>query len=248
MLAEPADQMRLLDLAAVDLQVNQLQHRRRTLPELETIKTLMAERATLVENQVAAQTRLSDAQADAKRIEDDLNPARERLARNQKRVDDGSIGDPKALRSLTEEIEHLGGRINKLEDDELDAMQVVEDLGIEVDRLTMQRKELEDRIRALMAKRDSQLADLDAELAERHKEREAHVRLLPAPLVATYDKLSARMGIGAAELKQRRCTGCQLEANLADLRRYAAAPANEVLRCEECDRILVRTKESGLPD
>ncbi|MEL4504238.1 DUF6510 family protein [Luteococcus sp. H138] len=248
MLAEPADQLRLLDLAAVDLQVNQLQHRRKSLPELATIQTLMTERAALVESQVAAQTRLSDAEGDAKRIEEDLAPARERLVRNQKRVDDGSISDAKALRGLTEEIEHLKGRISKLEDDELDAMQVVEDLAAEVQQISTQRTELEDRIRGLMAKRDSQFSDIDAGLAERKQEREAHVRLLPAPLVATYEKLSARMGVGAAELKARRCTGCQLEANLADLRRYAEAPANEVLRCEECDRILVRTKESGLPD
>ncbi|MGO4956512.1 zinc ribbon domain-containing protein [Luteococcus sp. Sow4_B9] len=248
MLAEPADQLRLLDLAALDLQVNQLEHRRRTLPELETIKTLMAERAQLVEQQVAAQTRLSDAELDAKRVEDDLVPARERLERNQKRVDDGSVGDPKALRGLTEEIDHLGGRIRKLEDDQLDAMQVVEDLAAEVNDIDGRRKELEDRIRGLMAKRDSQFKDLDAELAERRTEREATVRLLPAPLVATYQRLSDRMGIGAAELKAKRCTGCQLEASLADLRRYAAAAPNEVLRCEECDRILVRTKESGLPE
>lgn len=248
MLAEPADQLRLLDLAALDLQVAQLEHRRKSLPELATIQQLMAERASLLESQVAAQTRLSDARADAQRVEEDLAPARERLVRNQKRVDDGSIGDPRSLRGLTEEIEHLKGRIAKLEDDELDAMQVVEDLTAEVEQLTTQRKELEDRIRGLMAKRDSQFADLDKELAERRTEREAHVRLLPAPLVATYERLSARTGIGAAELKDRRCTGCQLEANLADLRRYAAAAPNEVLRCEECDRILVRTKESGLPE
>lgn len=167
MLAEPADQLRLLDLAALDLQVAQLEHRRKSLPELATIQQLMAERASLLESQVAAQTRLSDAEADAQRVEEDLAPARERLVRNQKRVDDGSIGDPRSLRGLTEEIEHLTGRIAKLEDDQLDAMQVVEDLTTEVAQLTTQRKELEDRIRGLMAKRDSQFADLDKELADR---------------------------------------------------------------------------------
>jgi predicted nucleic acid-binding Zn-ribbon protein len=34
--------------------------------------------------------------------------------------------------------------------------------------------------------------------------------------------------------------------NSADLRRFAAAAEDEVLRCEECDRILVRTADSGL--
>ena len=50
----------------------------------------------------------------------------------------------------------------------------------------------------------------------------------------------------AAELRQRRCTGCRLELNGADLRDIAAAPEDEVLRCPDCGRILVRTPESGL--
>ena len=33
---------------------------------------------------------------------------------------------------------------------------------------------------------------------------------------------------------------------IADLDAYRRAPANQVLRCVECDRILVRTPESGL--
>ena len=69
-----------------------------------------------------------------------------------------------------------------------------------------------------------------------------------AYLVLTiYDKLGATHGgVAAAELRHRRCTGCSLELNSADLRAFAAAPADEVLRCEECGRILVRGPESGL--
>jgi predicted nucleic acid-binding Zn-ribbon protein len=52
--------------------------------------------------------------------------------------------------------------------------------------------------------------------------------------------------VGAAELHQRRCLGCRLEINAADLRQFAAAAPDEVLRCEECGRILVRTERSGL--
>lgn len=244
MLAEPADQLRLLDLAAIDLQIKQFEHRRQSLPELATIKELMGQRQGLIETQVERETVLSDAQLDQKRLEKDIAPARERLARNTKRVDEGQVTDPKALRSLVEEIDHLKGRIAKLEDEELDVMQAVEDATANRDAVVAQRTELENRIRELMAKRDSQLAHIDAELAERRSERDAQARLLPAALVTTYDKLSARLGVGAAELKYGRCTGCQLEVNAADLRTYQAAAANQVLRCEECDRILVRTKDS----
>ncbi len=47
-------------------------------------------------------------------------------------------------------------------------------------------------------------------------------------------------------LRQRRCHGCQLELNAVDLNHIKAAAEDEVIRCEECRRILVRTPESGL--
>jgi predicted nucleic acid-binding Zn-ribbon protein len=52
--------------------------------------------------------------------------------------------------------------------------------------------------------------------------------------------------VGAAALVRRRCEGCHLELSGGDLRAVAAAPRDEVVRCEECRRILVRTAESGL--
>jgi predicted nucleic acid-binding Zn-ribbon protein len=53
-------------------------------------------------------------------------------------------------------------------------------------------------------------------------------------------------GVGAAALRARRCGGCSLELTAADLGTIAKAPLDEVLRCEECNRILVRTSESGI--
>ena len=68
-----------------------------------------------------------------------------------------------------------------------------------------------------------------------------------ADLVALYEKIRvANGGTGAAALHQRRCGGCQLELNPVEIQRIRSAPEDEVLRCEECRRILVRTAESGL--
>ncbi|MGI9007232.1 MAG: zinc ribbon domain-containing protein [Streptosporangiaceae bacterium] len=53
-------------------------------------------------------------------------------------------------------------------------------------------------------------------------------------------------GVGAAALHQRRCQGCHLTLNTVDVNTIRAAPPDEVLRCEECRRILVRTPDSGL--
>ena len=71
--------------------------------------------------------------------------------------------------------------------------------------------------------------------------------LVPDDLVVLYEKIRASSsGTGAARLHQRRCEGCHMELNPTDLQRIATAPADEVLRCEDCRRILVRVPESGL--
>jgi uncharacterized protein len=69
----------------------------------------------------------------------------------------------------------------------------------------------------------------------------------PPELLDLYEKLRAQHGgVGAAALRRGRCEGCHLSLNTVDLNSIRAAAPDEVLRCEECRRILVRNAESGL--
>lgn len=245
--ADPGDQRRLLDLQAVDTALAQLAHRRRTLPEHAEIARLRDSRTHLASDLVGADTSVSDLEREQRQAEHDLDPVRERLDRNQRRIADGSVGDPRALSSLIEEIDHLKRRIDTLEDAELEVMQQLETASEDREKLRREAAELDTQLATLSAKRDQQLRELEVEMSDRQVVREGIVPLLPKPLITLYDKIAAtHAGVGAAELRARRCTGCQLELNSADLRGFAAAAADEVLRCEECGRILVRTPESGL--
>lgn len=224
-----------------------MRHRRANLPELAQLARLDAERNAAAADLVAAETKVSDLELAQRQAETDLEPVRQRRVRNQRRIDDGSIGDAKALSGLVEEIQHLERRISDLEDAELEVMEQLEVATAARDDLAARNAELDGRIKEIAERRDQQVAAIDTELAAKADQREAIVVDLPAPLIATYDKLrSTHGGVGAAELRNRRCTGCQLEVNAADLRTFAAAPEDEVLRCEECGRILVRTINSGL--
>jgi len=49
--------------------------------------------------------------------------------------------------------------------------------------------------------------------------------------------------VGAAALRGRRCEGCRLELNPLDLDAIRAKGEDQVVRCEECGRILVRLPE-----
>jgi predicted nucleic acid-binding Zn-ribbon protein len=52
--------------------------------------------------------------------------------------------------------------------------------------------------------------------------------------------------VGAAALRRGQCEGCHLQLNTTDLNRIREADPDEVVRCEECRRILIRTADSGL--
>jgi predicted nucleic acid-binding Zn-ribbon protein len=245
--ADKDAQLRLLGLQALDSELAQLKHRRRTLPEHAEIAALRAARTAADANLVAADTAVSDLEGDQARAEADLEPVRDRLSRNQRRIADGTVPDAKALSSMVDEVEHLKRRISDLEDAELEIMEQLEAATSTRARLRDQTAELDTRLSDAATRRDQAMISIDAEVAERLTKREKLAPLIPADLLALYTKIGASHGgVGAAELRQRRCTGCQLEVNLAELQVYAAAAEDEVLRCEECSRILVRTASSGL--
>jgi uncharacterized protein len=245
--ADRGAQLRLLDLQTIDSAVAQLEHRRKTLPEHAEINALNAAVATTSADLVAAETAVRDLEAEQDRAEAELQPVRERLSRNQTRIADGSIADPKALSSMVEEVGHLQRRISDLEDAELEIMEQLESAAASLERLRIRAGELDQQLADAVTRRDHALAALEVQVDQHRAERAELSPLLPADLLALYDKIGAsHNGVGAAELRQRRCTGCQLEVNAADLGTFAAAADDDVLRCEECSRILVRTASSGL--
>lgn len=237
----------MLDVQTIDSALAQLEHRRKSLPEHAEINALTAAVARNSADLVAAETAVSDLEAEQNRAEAEIQPVRERLNRNQTRIADGTIADPKALSSMVEEVAHLQRRISDLEDAELEIMEQLESATSTLERLRVKAGELDRQLADAVARRDQAVAAIDVQVDEQRAEREELSPLLPADLLALYDKIGkSHNGVGAAELRQRRCTGCQLEVNAADLRVFAAAADDDVLRCEECSRILVRTASSSL--
>jgi len=237
----------LLDVQTIDSALAQLEHRRKTLPEHAEINAVTGAVATTSADLVAAETAVSDLEAEQNRAEAEIQPVRERLQRNQTRIADGTIADPKALSSMVEEVAHLQRRISDLEDAELEIMQQLESATATLERLRIKAGQLDQQLADAVARRDQAVATIDAQVDEQRAERQELSPLLPADLLALYDKIGkSHNGVGAAELRQRQCTGCQLEVNAADLRVFAAAADDDVLRCEECSRILVRTASSGM--
>ncbi|MER5933249.1 C4-type zinc ribbon domain-containing protein [Streptomyces sp. NPDC002054] len=245
--AEPADQIRLLDVQALDTRLSQLAHKRKSLPEHAELDSLTKDLTAQRDLLVAAQTEESDTAREQTKAEQDVDQVRQRAARDQQRLDSGAVSSPKDLENLQREVVSLAKRQGDLEDVVLEVMERRESAQERVAELTERVSALQAKADDATTRRDAATAELDAEVASVTKDREVIVGSIPADLIALYEKIRAKQGgVGAAKLYQKRCLGCQLELDLSEINEVKSAARDKVVRHENCGRILVRTADSGI--
>lgn len=190
---------------------------------------------------------VEDLTREQRKADAEVEQVKTRRVRDQQRLDTGAVSNPKDLERLQHELVSLDRRINDLEDAELEVMERLEATQSELDDMRVGIEALDARIAALAAARDERVAGLGEQIAGLGWDRTSAAEGLPADLLALYEKLREQKGgVGAAALRARRCEGCSLELNSSELAGLGKLPPDEVTRCEECGRILVRTHESGL--
>jgi predicted nucleic acid-binding Zn-ribbon protein len=245
--ADPFVQLRLLDLQSLDSALDQLAHKRRTLPEIAEMERLDALVDALRDGIVRAETEVSDLAREQARFEREIEQVRARRDRDEGRLASGAITVAKQLQDLEHEVATLKRRQSDLEDGELEVMEKAETAQAELDELTAQR-EAHLRARAeAEQRRDTAVVDIDAEVARTTAERAALAAELPQDLLELYEQIRAdEGGIGAGEIGRGRCGGCRLDLMNNEKSMIRTAAPDEVLRHEECGRIMIRTAESGI--
>ncbi len=245
MKADPAVQRRLLDLAGVDAELARLAHRRRTLPEHAALSAAETAVRRAKDALVEVETRAGDLDRDILRLERDVEAVRARTERDRRILAGAGVG-AKQANDLQHELDSLARRQGVLEDEQLELMEQREAVGMDAAHAGRVLAEAEHELRTVAERRDAALLDIDSGEAGRLREREGIVATLPADLLAQYDRRRARGGTGAALLRERRCGACRLELDRTALSTLRSAPPDEVVHCEECGTVLVRTAESGL--
>ena len=243
MKARPADQLRLVDLAALDTVIRAADQARKSPQQAARVQELLAQRQT----QSAEHARLmgvrDDIMAELARVESDVAIVEARAARDAERL--AATSSPKDAQGLEHEIASLAKRKNDLEDAELELMERLEAAQADISAHE-----------ALIAATNEEGARLSAEGKEavaqatvRHdaavRDRAAIVGALPSDLVGLYERLAVR-GPGAGLLRQRTCEGCRMVLAGTDLQTIRQAAEDDVVTCPECGCILVRTEDSGL--
>jgi hypothetical protein len=243
--ADTATQLRLLELQAADTALAQLAHRRRNLPEVAAIAECGKRAVDLHNDVIDAQVRVTDLADEQRRLASDVDTVRARAARDESRLRAGGL-PARELESLQHEIATLARRQSTLEDELLDVMERSEEADALLGVATARHDAVVSEQSALEAARDTAFTEIDEAIARRTSDRSSIAAALPDELMALYERARSHGGTGAALLRQRRCEACHIELSGTELSALRTAAPDEVVRCDNCRAILVRTAESGI--
>ena len=240
MKASKSAQEKLLALQALDSSLIQLEHKEKNLPVAKLLSEKTIAYASARDLCVAAETEKSDIKHELSKSEVDVEQVVSRIERDEKRLASGQ-GTPKELEQLQHELGSLAKRRAELEEIELEVMVRVEALDQRIASLSSERDALHQEVIKFSKEKDEALEEINRAKNSTISERSALASEMENELLGLYEKIrSSADGIGAARLHAGQCQGCNLTINAADLSKINSLPDDDVVRCEECRRILVR--------
>ncbi|HEY1280116.1 MAG TPA: C4-type zinc ribbon domain-containing protein [Acidimicrobiales bacterium] len=228
----------LLVLQQRDTAVDQLRHRRATLPE-RTLVTAIQEELTRLRAELAVATGERDAlAARQERLEADVAAGEAKRRTLEGRLASTSV--PREAQVMSEEIDGIKARQLVLEDEELEIMEALEPIETTVVAGQAQEEALEQRLtdgREALAHAETAI---DGEIADAVVARAAAVQPIPSTLLERYERLRTKLaGVAVATLDGARCTGCNLTLPTLEIERLRGAAPDAIVECEQCGRILV---------
>jgi predicted nucleic acid-binding Zn-ribbon protein len=242
MKASYLDQERLLALQQIDSDILKINHKIKSSPlnsQLDGINRELSENKNLL---IAAETEKSDIQHELSKSEIDVEQVISRIEKDEKRLASGG-GTPKELEQIQHELGTLARRRSELEDIELEIMVRIEEVSSRVQAIKEKISVLESDSLKLQSDLSLEKNQLDSAKQQSLAARDVLAPQINSELIALYEKIrSASDGVGAAQLLGESCGGCHLKLNAAEIERVKSLPDDELVRCEECRRILIRVK------
>jgi predicted nucleic acid-binding Zn-ribbon protein len=233
-------QEQLLALQQIDSDLMQIEHKLKSLPlakELDLATQALVNSKNLL---VAAETERSDIKHELSRSEVDVEQVVSRIEKDEKRLSSGA-GTPKELEQIQHELASLAKRRSELEEVELEIMERLEGLDSRIKALTDEISKSESETESIKLKLAAEVENLNVAKEMDAQERITLAAQINPELLQLYEKIRSNSdGIGAARLQGDKCEGCHLTMNAAEITRIKSLPDDELVRCEECRRILIR--------
>lgn len=239
--ATPEQQRQLLTLQQFDQQLVQLRSGLEALRKDQELSALRQEGAGVVQQAKSIQAKVAQCQAAAGEAERVVEQTGTRRDGMQHRLDRGEVAT-RDIQAVTIEIAELTVRIETLEEDQLTAIQVLENAQQELETATAKITDAEQAVNVRIAALNEQGQQLATQGKELSVQRSELAKSLPAGLVAEYDRLrSQNQGVGALELTEQALSGAGVPIAPAELAAIHRTPADELAYCPDTDAILVRS-------
>lgn len=232
---------RVLDLQTSDTTTDQLKHRRETFAEFAELKSIDVREAAILASVVEPRAERDSLGREQKRLEDEIAGIEQKVAVVLHQLYEEGLTSPKEAQALQADLESLKRRQTTLEDEVLELMERIEPLdetlsGSVVDLETV-RQDRERTRAALVAAQ----AAVDAELAAVAEARIQLAAAVSPEMLKSYEELRPQYGgIAIARLVGSTCQGCFLSLAAAEVDELRRRPADELVHCPDCGRILVR--------
>jgi predicted nucleic acid-binding Zn-ribbon protein len=240
MQASVEQQSLILELQLLDNEIMQANTKLKSLPEIEQL--LHIDKRIILANE-----ELSTVKAEADQIalelrrgEVDVETVTDRIKKDEARLASGNA-TPKELEQLQREVGTLKKRQESLEEIELEIMMRSDAIGARRDTLTTDLASLETLKSEINSRLATATTQINTLISDKNQARLLVVAKIEKPLIDLYEKIRAASGgVAAAALVGNKCNGCNLAINAVEMERIKSLSKDELLRCEECRRILVR--------
>jgi predicted nucleic acid-binding Zn-ribbon protein len=228
----------LLALQQLDTELDQIEGRRRRLPERAQLAEVKASHATHSAEQARLQTIVDAAYSAIEQAETagaDLDRKKARLEAQLK-----TVIAPREAEALMHEISTIDGHHSALDDTELEAMEQQAQAEASLIELAVAEPDLLEAIAVAQAALDAMLEGLASEEADvRARRALADAELDDSDRETYVTMLKRHSGVGFSRLERHTCTGCHVDLSQVEFERVMAAPPGELPECPHCGRYLV---------
>jgi hypothetical protein len=206
------------------------------------IEAALADDAALRQASEAAQqseTAHQDALKALRQAEENVRQQRLKIEQNETSLYGGKIRNPKELKDLENEVAALKRYLSVLEDRQLEAMLVDEDVAASLEQVRelveQARADFKHRCGDLIREKEKLLKDQDRLDEER---RAAIGSILPEDMAQYVQLRKVRRGVAVAMVVDRACSACGSTLNATLLN--AVHSPNQITVCDACGRILYK--------
>ncbi len=240
MQASVAQQSLILEMQSLDNEIMQANTKLKSLPEIEQLLHIDKRITTATDELAVVKSEADQIALELRRGEVDVETVTDRIKKDEARLASGNA-TPKELEQLQHEVGTLKKRQESLEEIELEIM-------IRSDAITSRSNTLTTDLASLQTLKDeisgrlkNATGEINKVIADKNTARNLVANQLEKPLIELYEKIRGNGGgVGAAALVGNKCNGCNLAINAVEMDRIKSLAKDELLRCEECRRILVR--------